>query len=356
MTQLGPAAVAPAKSATMSKRRRRYTIALFLALAALAVFARYELFSLGILYGAAAAKMASLTVAGVILAAGYLPLRILQKHEVAQEVARESIAATLAGVLGLALTGYTVSELLAPNTPVAAAAPACSGTPVYGSAFFAKTQANGVNSRGGPGVEYPQVNRYGGDCTLGFDGYCIGRSVPDFVLGTPDQRWLIVHKRDQLIASGVVLSESPESALGSQPSPLCKKLGGLPQPSKIQEFHYNSRTGVATARAPRAVAVGYGMATVPQRNRSYQVGALATSRNFRAELSPHSIAGELPISGGVWLSAAICLADNVPVATSVRVNLLTFKGSHVVRQRSDVKVPPAARTLLAEVACNSSGL
>lgn len=340
----------------MSNRLRRVIVALFLIVATVAVLVRYELFSRGILYGEAEAKLASLTVAGVILAAGYLPLRMLQKHGPAQEVARESIAATLTAVLGLALTGYTISQLLAPNTPIAAAAPACSGTPVYSAPFFAKTQANGVNSRSGPGVQYPQVKRFGGNCTLGFDGYCIGRAVPDFVLGTPDQRWLIVHKREQLIASAVVLSESAESALGSKPRPICEKLGGFPQPSKIQDFNYDSRAGVATAIAPGAAAVGYGMASVRQRNRSYQVIALATGSDFGHKLAPNTIVEKLPVSGGVWLGAAICLADNVPVVASLRVNLLTFKGTHIIDERGDVRVPVPVRTLLAGVACNSSGL
>lgn len=198
-----------------------------------------------------------------------MPLRVLRGRDSTKEASKETIAATLAAILGLALSGYSVSELLAPNTPVAATVPACGGTPVYGAKYFAKTQANGANARRGPGVEYPQVSRYAGDCTLGFDGYCIGRAVPDYILGTPDQRWLIVHDRKELIAAGVVLSESAESALGTEPSPECQQLGGLPQPSEIQSFSYNIITGQITVAAPGAVAVGYGMATVPQHNRSY---------------------------------------------------------------------------------------
>jgi hypothetical protein len=346
----------PEPKPSTSKGKRRLAIAVFLSFAVLVVYLRYVLFNEGILYGEAASKMASLFVAGVIVFMGYLPLRVLRGRGSAEEVPKESIAATLAAILGLAVSGYSVSELLAPNTPVAATVSACGGTPVYGAKFFAKTQANGVNARSGPGVEYPQVNRYAGDCTLGFDGYCIGRAVPDFILGTPDQRWLIVHDRKELIAAGVVLSESAESALGSKPSPECQQLGGLPQPSEIQDFSYNITTGQISASAPGAVAVGYGMATVPQRNRAYQVVALATNSDFSAQLSARTIANELPVAGGVWLSAAICLADNVPVVASLRVQLLTFDGSHAATELPDARVPSSVRPLLAEVACNSSGL
>jgi hypothetical protein len=346
-----------AMGAAVGKLKRWSMTIIFLLLVVGAVAARYVLFSKGILYGEAAARMASLVVAGVILAAGYLPLRRLRKKDdPGQDVPSETIAATLAGVLGLALTGYAVSQLLAPNTPVAAASPACGGTPVYGAAFFAKTQPDGVNARKGPGIQYPQVNRYGGNCTLGFDGYCIGPSVPDFVLGTPDQRWLIVHDRSQLVASAVVLSQSPESALGSTPSPRCKELGGLPQPDHISQFRYDTATGQLHALAPGAVAVGYGLASLPQHDRTYQVVALGTGAGFPAELTAKSIASKMQVTGGVWLGAAVCLADNVPVVSSLRVQLLTFHGSHIMRDLNNINAPHSVRTLLAEIACNSSGL
>jgi hypothetical protein len=338
------------------KGKRRLAAAAFLCFAALTVFLRYVLFDKGILYGEAASKMASLCVAGIIVSMGYLPLRVLRGRDTSQGASKESITATLAAILGLAITGYSVSELLAPNTPVAAAVPACSGTPVYGARYYAKTQTNGVNARSGPGVEYPQMNRYGGDCTLGFDGYCIGRTVSDYILGTPDQRWLIVHDRKELVAAGVVLAESAESALGDKPSPECQELGGLPQPSAIEDFTYRAATGEITAMAPGAVAVGYGMASIPERNRAYQVVALATNGNFSAKLTTNAIASEMPVTGGIWLSAAICLADNVPVVGSLQVKVLIFDGSHPVKELSDTDVPKSVRPLLAEVACNSSGL
>jgi hypothetical protein len=341
--------------------QRWLTYAVFALLVIATIFLRYELFARGYLYDEAASKMASLAVAGIIIICGYLPLRMLRDRKAgdknsAKDASKESIAATLAAVLGLAVTGYSVSELLAPNTPVAASAPACNGTPVYGAEFFAKTQGNGANARSGPGVEYPQVKRYGGNCTLGFDGYCIGREVPDFVLGTPDQRWLIVHEQNDMVASGVVLSESAESALGTAPNPRCKKLGGLPEPTRITSFVYDPSSGQISSVAPGAVAVGYGMASVSSNSRAYQVIALGTGPGFVAKLKLSTIVSEVPVMHGVWLSAAICLADNVPVVPSLRVQLLTFHGTHVINEQSHPKIPKAVRPLLAEVACNSSGL
>jgi hypothetical protein len=340
----------------LENRRRRYAIACFVALTIFAILARYVLFSTGILYGEEAAKTASLLVAGIIIAGGYLPIRAIRRDNASKSIPQETVAATLTAILGLALTGYAVSQLLAPNTPVAAAAAACGGTPVYGAPFFATTESNGVNARVGPGIEYAQVSRYGGGCTLGFDGYCIGPAVQDLILRTPDQRWLIVHDRAQMVAAGVVLSQSAESKLGTTPSPKCKDLGGLPRPTRIQQFSYSSATGRLRASAHGAVAVGYGLTTVSQYDRSYQVVALGTGAGFPASLSPAQIASEIQVAGGVWLGASICLADGVPVVPSLQVDLLIFKGSRLMRQQPDVHVPRAVRRLLAEVACNGTGL
>lgn len=327
--------------------------AILLAVAAPAVTARYLLFSSGTWYGEAAARMASTAVAGIVVAAGYVPLRMLRGADSSVAAARESVVA----ILGLAITAFSVSELLAPNTPVAAAAPACASVPVYGARFFAVTEPTGVNSRSGPGRAYQQVNRYAGDCTLGFDGYCIGRPEPDFRLGTPDDRWLIVHKRNDLIASAVVQCQSAELALGATPDPKCAKLGALPQPNVIQRFTYNTSNGQLAASAPWVAAVGYGLATVRSNYSLYQIGVLGTDPNtdFAKVLPPSGIASQLHVTdGNVWLGAAICLADNVPVVRSLRIQSLTLRNSRVVGETPNPRVPSAIRPHLAEIACNST--
>lgn len=343
----------------MSRRRRlqRWLAAVsFILIAVTAVLVRYFLFSESILYGEAAARAASLLVAGVIVAAGYVPLRMFRIRGSESDVPQETVVATLTAILGLAVVGFSVSQLLAPNTPVAASAPACGGAPVYGARFFAKTPSNGVNARKGAGTEYPQVNRYGGDCTLGFDGYCIGTAITDPILNTPDQRWLIVHHRAELVASGVVLSQSAESALGSVPSPECKKFGGLPQPTEIQKFSYNVTSGQLNSSAPGAVAVGYGLATTSQQGRSYQAGQFVIMPGPPGNLPAETIASKMKAAHDVWLGAAICLADAVPITASLQVKLLTFHGTHITKQQAVTTIPSSVRPLLADIACNRTGL
>jgi hypothetical protein len=341
-----------------------------------AVFVRYILFSRGILYGEATAKMASLMVAGIVVLAGCVPLQMLRSRPAQssggkgaqpathatppaakepESGTKESIVATVAAILGLAVTAFSLSEILAPNTPVEAAAPACAGAPVYGARFFAETLPTGDNSRSGPGREYEQVNRYGGNCTLGFDGYCIGPPEQDFRLGTPDQRWLLVHRRDELIASAVVQSQTAESALGTKPSPICDKLGGLPQPTVISAFTYDTASGHVGAIAAGAAAVGYGLATAgPMVN--YRALPLGTTAGFAITLPSQRIASLTHATDGhVWLGAAICLADNVPVTASLKVLRLTLRRSRIISETTELKLPQAIRPHLAEIACNSSG-
>jgi hypothetical protein len=331
---------------------RTITIVISLLIAVVAVAVRWQLFSRGILYGDAAAKTASLGVAGVIVLVGAFSLRI---HRGVGTPSTESTLATLTAILGLATTAYAVGELTAPNTPVAVAQPACGNVPVYGARFFAVTDHDvGANARSGPGREFPQVKKYRGDCTLGFDGYCVGAPEKDRFLNTPDQRWLIVHKRHEFVASAVVLSQSQESALGTTPAKECAKLGGSPQPRRVDELTYDIKSGRLTAQAPDAVAVGYGLAAVGSTT-TYKVGALGTDGSFSASLTTTTIVQRTRITDGVvLLGAAACLADNVPVVTSLTVQRLTIRHGKVTRADA-ASSPPDIRARLADISCNSSG-
>src|SRR5260370_23778398 len=108
-----------------SGKRRLIASGGLVALAGAAVAARYVLFQSGILYGEAAATMASLAVAGVVIAAGYLPLRMLrggQSHAggaAKESAAKESIVATVSAALPLWAPAASPLHPPAPTTPVA---------------------------------------------------------------------------------------------------------------------------------------------------------------------------------------------------------------------------------------------
>jgi hypothetical protein len=334
-----------------------------LALAGVLIAVRYVLFEHGILYGQTVANMASLAVAGFIVAAGCLSLWILRggnpthgrsSGQSQGDGTSDSVVATVAAILGLALTAYSISQLVAPNTPVAASVPACAGVPVYGAKYFAVTALNGENARSGPGPEYQQLSHYPTGCTLGFDGYCVGVPETDFIAGTPDQRWLLLHDRRQLVSAAFVVSESAESDLGTTPDSECASLGGSPQPHTITKFTYNTHSGELSALAPGAVLVGYSAVSLKADTSGY-AGALGTtaSSGFRATLPPSALTNDVQvITGQVLLGAAVCLAINVPVADSLRAQIVTLRNSTIIREEADTHVSPDVAKKLADFACD----
>jgi hypothetical protein len=352
-----PTPSTPTTPVPSSRKNRILASSILVALTAILVVVRYFLFEHGVLYGETVASMASLAVAGFVVLVGCLALWIVRGGSQSKGTGAgvDGVAASVAAILGLALTGYSVSEAVAPNTPVAASVPACGGVPVYGAKYFAVTAQNGVNARKGPGTEYQQLNHYPTGCTLGFDGYCVGYPEKDFLIGTPDSRWLLVHGRDELVSAAEVISESAESDLGTAPDPRCAALGGSPQPHAISKFSYDANDGDLAATAPGAVIVGYSALSLDASDPGY-AGATGTdeSPGFSAQLYPSELTGILPgASGQVVLGSVICLAEDVPVADSLRAKVITIKNNKVVKQKTDSHVPSSAASRLAEFACNA---
>ncbi len=345
-------------------------VILLLVVAGVAV-TRVVLFSRGILYGESTAKMASLAVAAVVITVGAIIIKIRQDDQAAQtaQAAPATQAsgnqaggpvASVAVLLGLALTAYSAAELIAPNTPVAASAPACPGAPVYGARFFAQTTALGANARSGPGREYAQVNRYAANCTLGFDGYCVGSAEKDLRLNTPDDRWLIVHGRpNQVVSSAVVIDQSPGRDLGQDPSNLCKKISGLPLPHIINGLAYDVRHSVLSSEAPGAPAVGYALAALAGGHAFYvAIGLAAVPPHFELGWNVAKSLAQIPgysASDKVWVGAAVCLADTFPVTKSLRTLRITLSGSKIKAAAFAGGLPASIRPHLAQLACGSRG-
>jgi len=217
----------------------------------------------------------------------------------------------LAAVAALTVVLYGADDLFLPRSPTGFTANPCPGTPVLGAAFYAQTQQYGVSARSGPGESYPQVNRFGGNCVLGFDGFCVGAAVFDFTTGAPDQLWLILHRRHELIAEAVLLLQSPASLIGRQPLNGCREIGGLPMPRPITALHFDLGSEHITSMASGANLVGY--ASLSSENRIKQVGiATNPSDRFSVKWNPLSA----PVSSGpsvVIIEAVDCLANQDPI-------------------------------------------
>jgi hypothetical protein len=327
------------------------------------------LFSWGILFGESTAKMASLVVAASVIVVGAVVIKIRQNDRAAQadsatqasgSQAGGSAVASVAILLGLALTAYSAAELIAPNTPVAASAPACPGAPVYGAEFFAQTTGLGANARSGPGREYAQANRYAANCTLGFDGYCVGSVEEDLRLMTPDDRWLVVHGRPgQVISSAVLLDQSPERDLGQDPSNVCKQIGGLPLPNTLSGLSYKKGHSMLSSEASGAPAVGYALVALAAGRISYvPIGLATVPPRFKLEWAVRRSLAQIPgysSSDRVWVGAAICLADTFPVSKSLRTLPINLNGSEVTAKYSNSRLPATVRPHLAQLACGSRG-
>ena len=316
--------------------------------------------------------MSSLAVAAIVILVGAIIIKIRQDDRSAQTAQPGTTpqasgnqtsgpaVASVAVLLGLALTAYSAAELIAPNTPVAASAPACPGAPVYGARFFAQTTDLGANARSGPGRQYAQANRYAANCTLGFDGYCVGSVEQDLRLKTPDDRWLVVHGRpSQVISSAVVLDQSPERDLGQDPSSVCKHMGGLPLPHTLSALAYSVRGSTLSSEAPGAPAIGYALVALAGGHASYVAIGLGTAPpRFKLGWAIPASLAQIPDYSGsdkVWVGAAVCLADTFPVTKSLRTLRIILDRNKITAKASPIGLPAAIRPHLAQLACGSRG-
>jgi hypothetical protein len=313
--------------------------------------------------------MASLVVAAIVIVVGAVIMQIGQDDRAVQagsaaqasgNQAGRSAVASVAVLLGLALTAYSVAELIAPNTPVAASAPACPGAPVYGARFFAQTTDLGANARSGPGREYAQANQYAANCTLGFDGYCVGSVEQDLRLKTPDDRWLVVHGRpSQVISSAVLIDQSPESDLGQDPSNGCKQIGGLSLPRTVSGLAYKTRHSMLSSEASGAPAVGYALVALAGGRVSYvPIGLATVPPGFKLQWAVRRTLAQIPgysVRDKVWVGAAVCLADTFPVSESLRALRISLDGGEVTAKASSNRLPATVRPHLAQLACGSRG-
>jgi hypothetical protein len=227
------------------------------ALFVLAFAARLDLFLTGSLYSAGAALASDVILAalGIWLAACVAARNLATSWD--------NRLVTIAAVIGIPAATIGVVELVAPVTPATATAPVCAGAALAGGSFFATTPSTGVNARSGPDTTYQQVQRFAANCTLSFDGYCVGEPVNDIrTTEYPDQRWLILHRPWQswpwddlwssssytFIAAGTLQSQSAESKLGEGPQKVCSQHGGWTSPSPIA-LSTKLKNGVVAIRA-----------------------------------------------------------------------------------------------------------
>jgi hypothetical protein len=255
--------------------------------------------------------------------------------------------------------------------------PACRGVLLRGATASAVTYADGVNGRDLPGRTSNAVVRYAGNCTLGFDGYCLADPRPDYAFPTTwtDPRWyrinrnrgwrhgvavaLANHERGtDIFVSGSVLrlQAGLESATVKRLDPQeCGRVA-QPAPSTASMRLANGSDGTITLTLNSPAASNYGFAvwlgTANKWQRYRQVGAgLHHSAIWDYARSARFIHGK---ESKVAILGTACIATNVPAdkrAGSARLYLLDKKGKFIRLQRA---VPKALdMEVLRKTACLS---
>jgi hypothetical protein len=216
-----------------------------------------------------------------------------------------------------------------------------------------------VNVRSGPGREFRQIDRFPGGCTVGFDGFCIGEPIPDFITNVPDDRWLLLHRRAGLVSSGKVQSQSRDENLGSRPAPECAQLGGdpLPPPAVLTAKPRRGGTVVLSATSKGASAMGFALyfATSPLNGMLpfTQLGiktpiATGFSAKWSAAYSAQFLPGQ---QGDIDVVAAVCLASTVPESGSGTALAFHLNGASVEMAPEPPHLSPQVMDALSETAC-----
>lgn len=339
-----------------------------------AIVVRLWLFNSGILFGELDAGWADLGITALIIITAW---RWIKWFVAKQGSSSHSGSAApdfgvsisvLAAALSVVAIAYGVVKLV-PTTPQAAAETACRGTPVQGGQFLGQTRSDGVNARAGAGTAFEQNNRFAGNCTLSFDGFCIGDPVPNEITDIADTRWLILHRHpDQLVSAANIRSQSPDALLGPSPAPECSRLGGLAPPGKVAGFTISKLTPeeakkhglgipsvMLTATARSAALMGYGIRIHNPVSNPYEYEYIKVKDNghdFQAfkETAPWTtrlFAG----TGRIDFAATVCLAAAVPYG-SPQVMTATFRHGVLVNAVPNSTVNAAEARRLAETACS----
>ncbi|WP_374457018.1 hypothetical protein [Nocardioides sp.] len=349
-----------------ARRRRAGAVVIAIVLVTTALLARYQLFSREVLFGPRAEFYANLATASVVSSVLLLAAWIWVSNSSSSSDSTSSTSgsspalAFAAAAVALPTAAVAAIQVMFPATPYDAAAPACAGAPVLKARFLGQTVAPGVNARDGAGTGFPNVDRYGGSCTLGFDGFCIGEPVVEKLSGLEDTRWYIVHGRDHVVSSSKIRDQSPVARLAPKPDADCEsKYGGLPAPDEL-EFTPSRDSGPLvklSARAEGASLVGYAVYNPDPRSGTYgysRVGIVDTEPTFDGTWDSSTAVSDLrKQEGTIYLGAAICLAAEVPFRDAA-VFAATYRDGRVVRLRPDERLNDDATKLLRQTACSTS--
>jgi hypothetical protein len=313
--------------------RRLAAVIVAWTLAVIAIIARVVLYELDIVYSQYSLTLLTIAAAGLVVTA--IGTTLAWRSSVTGS-ASDHIG-VLASATAIAVTLYSLLQLGLPNTPQSAAAPACRNAPVHGARVQGQTTELGINGRAGAGSAFPAKDRFGPNCTIGFDGFCYGEGVANST-GTnlADQRWLIVHGRTEIVSAAYVNLQNAQPRLGTLPARSCNKFYGNAAPTLSSWKALSAKGGIVqlTAQTTGAAIVSFGIelpATATGGSFPYQeigyYSTVPTSKGFGPSTSwkPALVAALMHGKVSVIALAEACSANDFKVQGTGKYKQLTFQ-------------------------------
>ncbi len=329
---------------------------LFLLTALLTLTCRWALVHWGYVFGSSTVKLLDVALAAMILfIAGYLA------YQARPDAKGEERTTLIAGILGLPIATYALLQFLVPPAPPQTDLAACDNAPTAGAAYLSRTEVNGLNARSGPGTTYAAQRRFGADCMIGVDGYCVGEPVTDLLVPLPDVRWLRLRHSHQYIASGRVFALSPEADLGEAPEsdcPLRLDDPALSGPPRLRLLR-GDRIRI-TANVDRTELVGFSLFYVENRELGddqviEQLGITPklTDNNGQvsAELNLASVRDTSPKAQQVIVGIIPCLAPIVPSHRGDAYRSIDLESGAIKRFNAPSFSEPDAHERMRQAGC-----
>ncbi|MGC5309967.1 hypothetical protein [Micromonospora zamorensis] len=333
-----------------------HALVLAAALGALRVFLVHQ----GWLFGSDRVFLVDLLVSAVfVVSIGFTRFRLNQQQEKSEDktqgnVPFNDLLTTATAVIGVPVLLTSLLNLIAPSTPANLTASPCRKAQTHNVRFLGVTTGPiGNTTRSGPGLSFPQTDRFESNCIVGFEGYCVGDPVTDPVAKPwVETRWLLSAQHSEgpsrWIARGLsgepvdprfmtfayVKPQSPNRALRYLGDEVCRDGNAMPARVTVTPSIGDDGQISFAAQADHAAWIGIALALPPESLRSGSpirwVASGPTDKNgqFTGRWNPSVTADSLAADPDTPVTATIlavpCLGPVGP-ATAESASLLKYE-------------------------------
>ena len=223
----------------------------------------------------------------------------------------------LLGAVGFFVALAGAFQLVLPPVQDATAPGPCPGAQTRNVEMIGITHPNGTNVRSGPSRTYRPTKRFAGNCSVGFDSYCLGDAEPDLFyqsranITVYDMRWYQLPDDRGIVHAGVVASQGLDDQLPQEP---CAGDVGMPDEPEVVTKENDDGTMTVTATAEGAANVGFAaFGYVDDELYLHRDGLIPKSSDgFTHDWPLLDVTVDGPASGTLSVAAVVCLAAEVP--------------------------------------------